>query len=220
MQFLSPEIFTIIQQLRKLTQLDIQNKWRYWQDDIPITALKNLDAWHLATTNEKKHIAWEKGKHILWLGQKLIIPPHLNGYFLTDLSLRLGLTWWAESAEIYVNGKLVQTGDLFDCSSRILLSQKAVVGETFIIGIKLVSPAHDRGALVKSWCVYENLDNYWVDPGLMADRLEVLLKYLTKFESEIDFNLERIKKSLSLIDLQAVGEKEKFEQSLLNYTQK
>ena len=67
MQFLSPEIFTIIQQLRKLTQLDIQNKWRYWQDDIPITALKNLDAWHLATTNEKKHIAWEKGKHILWL---------------------------------------------------------------------------------------------------------------------------------------------------------
>lgn len=216
MQFLSPEIFTIIQQLRKLTQLDIQNKWRYWQDDIPITALKNLDAWHLATTNEKKHIAWEKGKHILWLGQKLIIPPHLNGYFLTDLSLRLGLTWWAESAEIYVNGKLVQTGDLFDCSSRILLSQKAVVGETFIIGIKLVSPAHDRGALVKSWCVYENLDNYLLDPGLMADRLEVLLKYLTKFESEIDFNLERIKKSLSLIDLQAVGEKEKFEQSLLN----
>ena len=55
MQFLSPEIFTIIQQLRKLTQLDIQNKWRSCQEDIPITAVKNLDTWQLATTNEKKH---------------------------------------------------------------------------------------------------------------------------------------------------------------------
>ena len=136
---------------------------------------------------------------LLWLGQKLTIPLHLNGYLLTDLSLRLGLTWWAEFAEIYVNGKLVQTGDLFDCSSRILLSQNAVVGETFIIGIKLVSPAHDRGALVNSWCVYENMNNYQLDPGLMADRLEVLLEYLTKFESEIDFNLERIKKEFFVI---------------------
>ena len=216
MQFSTLEIFTTIQQLRKLTQIDIQNQWRYWQDNIPINTLKNLDSWQLATTNEKKHITWKKGKQILWLGQKLTIPPHLNGYLLTDLSLRLGLTWWAEFAEIYVNGKLVQTGDLFDCSSRILLSQNAVVGETFIIGIKLVSPAHDRGALVNSWCVYENMNNYQLDPGLMADKLEVLLGYLTKFESEIDFNLERIKKSLSLIDFQAVGEKEKFERSLLN----
>ena len=32
----------------------------------------------------------------------------------------------------------------------------------------------------------------------------------------LNFNLERIKKSLSLIDLQAVGDKEKFERSLLN----
>ncbi|MGD1716843.1 alpha-mannosidase [Dapis sp. BLCC M172] len=215
MQFSIPEISKTIQKLRKLTQVDIQNKWRYWQKDIPIIALKNLDDWDLATTNERKHIAWEKGKQVLWLGQKLIIPPHLNGYLLTDLSLRLGLTWWAQSAEVYVNGKLVQTGDLFDCSSRILLSQKAVVGETFIIGIKLVSPEHDRGALVKSWCVYENLENYQLDPGLMADRLEILLEYLTKVESESYLNLEIIKKSVSLIDWQTVGEREKFERSLL-----
>ncbi len=90
---------------------------------------------------------------------------------MTDLSLRLGLTWWAESAEIYVNGQLVQTGDLFDCSSRILLSPKVIVGETFIIGIKLVSPAHDRGALVRSWCVYERSDNYHLDPGFVAEQL-------------------------------------------------
>ncbi len=216
MQFSIPEISTTIQQLRKLTRVDIQNKWRYWQGDISITALKNLHTWKLATTNEKKHIAWAKGKQVLWLGQKLIIPPHLNGYFLTDLSLRLGLTWWAESAEVYVNGKLVQSGDLFDCSSRILLSQKAVVGETFIIGIKLVSPEHDRGALVKSWCVYENIKNYQLDPGLMADRLEILLEYLTKVESESYFYLEIIKKSVSLIDWQTVREREKFELSLLN----
>ena len=216
MKFSITEISTTIEQLRKLTQLDIQNKWRSCQEDIPITAVKNLDTWQLATTNEKKQIAWEKGKQILWLGQKLIIPPNLNGYLLTDLSLRLGLVWWAEYVEIYVNGKLVQTGDLFDYSSRILLSQKVVVGKTFIIAIKLVSPAHDRGALVKSWFVYENLNNYQLDPGFMADRLEILLEYLTKFESKIDLKLERIKKSISLIDLQAVGKKEKFERSLLN----
>jgi len=215
MQFSIPEISTTIQQLRKLTRVDIQNEWRYWQGDISITALKNLDAWKLATTNERKHIAWAKGKQVLWLGQKLIIPPHLNGYFLTGLSLRLGLTWWAESAEIYVNCKLVQMGDLFDCSTRILLSQKAAIGETFIIAIKLISPAHDRGALVKSWCVYENLENYQLDPGLMADRLEILLEYLTKVKSQSDFYLEIIKKSVSLIDWQTVGEKEKFERSLL-----
>lgn len=60
---------------------------------------------------------------------------------------------------------------------------------------------YDRGVLVKFWCVYENLDNYLFDFGLMVDRLEVLLKYLIKFEFEIDFNLERIKKFFSLIDL-------------------
>ena len=91
MKFSITEISTTIEQLRKLTQLDIQNKWRSCQEDIPITAVKNLDTWQLATTNEKKQIAWEKGKQILWLGQKLIIPPNLNGYLLTDLSLRLGL---------------------------------------------------------------------------------------------------------------------------------
>ncbi len=216
MQFSIPEISTTIQQLRKFTKIDIQNQWRYCQENISISALKNLDAWKLATTNERKHIAWEKGKKILWLGQKLIIPPDLNGYFLNDLSLRFGLTWWAESAEIYVNEKLVQTGDLFDCSSRILLSQKAVVGETFIIGIKLVSPEHDRGALVKSWCVYENLDNNRLDPGFMADRLEILLEYLTKVESDSNLELDIIKKYVNLIDFQTVGEREKFERSLLN----
>ncbi|NES79586.1 MULTISPECIES: alpha-mannosidase [Okeania] len=215
MQFSIREISTTIEKLRKLTQVDIQRQWRCQQRDIPLTALENLDTWELAVTNERKHIAWKKGKQILWLGQKLIIPSHLNNYFLADLSLKLSLTWWAESAEIYVNGKLVQTGDLFDCSSRILLTPKAMVGETFLIGIKLVSPVHDWGALVKSWCVYENVDNYQLDPGLLADELEILVEYLAKVETENDLDIERIKYAVNLIDWQSVGEREKFEECLI-----
>ncbi|MDJ0555964.1 MAG: alpha-mannosidase [Microcoleaceae cyanobacterium MO_207.B10] len=214
MNFSIPEISAAIEKLRELTQVDIQRQWRYYQGDIPITALENLDSWQLAQINEKKHIAWIKGKKILWLGQKLIIPSNLNGYFLPGLSLRLGLTWWAESAEIYVNGKLVQTGDLFDCSSRILLSQKTVIGDSFIVGIKLISPSHDWGALVKSWCVYENLDNYHLDPSFVADELEVLTEYLAKLEIDSGLNIDRIKTALGLIDWSEVEDREKFWRSL------
>ncbi|MGB3508073.1 MAG: alpha-mannosidase [Microcoleaceae cyanobacterium] len=216
MQFSIPEISAAIEKLRQLTQMDIQRQWRYCQGDIPITALKNLDSWQLASINEKKHIAWAKGKQVLWLGQKLVIPPHLNGYFLAGLSLRLGLTWWAESAEVYVNGKLLQTGDLFDCSSRILLSRKVVVGDSFVVGIKLVSPAHDRGALVRSWCVYEKLDNYQLDPGFVADELEVLNEYLVNVEVEGELDIDGIKTAVALIDWLEVGEREKIQRSLKN----
>ena len=214
MYFAIPEISAAIEKLRQLTLVDIQTQWRYCQEDIPINALENLDNWQLASINEKKHITWAKGKKVLWLGQRLVVPSDLNGYFVGGLSLRLGLTWWAESAEIYVNGKLVQTGDLFDCSSRILLSQNAEVGETFVIGIKLVSPAHDWGALVKSWCVYENLHNCQLDPGFIADELEVLAEYLANLEIDSGLSIDRIKIAVNLIDWQEIGEKEKFEQCL------
>ena len=214
MQYSIPEISAAIEKLRQLTQVDIQRQWRCSQGNLPIATVEDLDNWPLAPINEKQHLAWAKGKQVLWLGQKLVIPPHLNGYFLAGLSLRLGLTWWAESAEIYVNGKLLQTGDLFDCSSRILLSQNAVVGDIFIVGIKLISPAHDRGALVRSWCVYENLDNYQLDPGFVADELEVLAEYLAKCEIDNGLNIESIKTAVSLIDWQEVGDREKFGRSL------
>jgi len=48
---------------------------------------------------------------VLWLAQRLIIPHDLQGYPL-GVILRLALTWWAEAAQIFVNGVAVQEGDL------------------------------------------------------------------------------------------------------------
>jgi len=84
----------------------------------------------------------------LWLAQRLIIPHDLQGYPL-QVILRLALTWWAEAAQIFVNGVAVQEGDLFDCSTRVLLSPSVTSGEE-ITTLRLVSPSHDDGALVRS----------------------------------------------------------------------
>jgi len=54
---------------------------------------------------------------VLWLAQRLIIPHDLQGYPLQVIPA-LALTWWAEAAQIFVNGVAVQEGDLFDCSTR------------------------------------------------------------------------------------------------------
>jgi alpha-mannosidase len=64
--------------------------------------------------------------------------------------LRLALTWWADSAQVYVNGELVVEGDLFDCSPRVLLSRGVTPGEEFIVAVRLKSPGHSEGALVRS----------------------------------------------------------------------
>ena len=95
----------------------------------------------------------------MWLGQLFVIPQTLQGYPLAGLALRLALTWWAEDTQIFVNGQLVQEGDLFDCSARVLLSEAAVPGEKISVALRLVSPGHDIGALMRSCCVYESTDS-------------------------------------------------------------
>ena len=139
--------------LRACTQVDIQNGWLSLEQGeksfLPFTFLGAAFSPYPASLNVKGHIAWSKGKQVLWLVQKLAIAPSLNGYPLEGLCLRLALTWWAESARIYVNGQLVQEGDLFDCSTRVLLSPFVTPGSEITVALQLVSPAHDDGALVR-----------------------------------------------------------------------
>ena len=115
--------------------------------------------------------------------QKLVIPQDLQGYALQGLSLRLALHWWADSAKIYVNGKLVVEGDLFDCSPRVLLSSGVTPGEELLVALRLVSPSHCDGALVKSQLLYESTDGDRPAPGFVADELAVMQRYL-KFEPD------------------------------------
>ncbi len=142
-----------------------------------------------------------------------------TGYPLAGLTLRLALTWWAIDAQIFVNGALVQAGDLFDCVTRILLSETVTSGDQFAIALRLVSPRHDDGALVRSVCHYEvpaprnrvsssseaettapleqKPDFLTVEPSFIADELDILRLYLQTFAPK---KLEFLSEAVSQID--------------------
>ncbi len=175
-----------VEQLRSFCQVNLQSSWLYQESDLIITDVVAADVsnWQPVQLNDKEHIAWTGGKKALWLVQRLVVPQDLQGYPLAGLSLRLALVWWADSAEIYVNGELVLEGDLFDCSPRVLISQGVKPGEEFIVALRLVSPGHCDGALVRSLLVYESTVDNNPDPGFVADELAVLQLYLEKFAPE------------------------------------
>ena len=175
-----------INQLRQLTQLDVQNNWLGTSDEIDVNHL-NFEALELIEVNQQGYLTWEAGRKVKWLVQKFLIPQQLKGYPLQGLFLRLSLAWWAEKAEIFVNGTFVQAGDLFDSSARILLTSSAQIGQEIIVCLRLVSPDHDIGALMRSQLIYES-DYDSIDPGFVADELAILNKYLSSFEVEkLDF---------------------------------
>ncbi|MBE9000154.1 alpha-mannosidase [Nostoc sp. LEGE 12447] len=175
-----------IEQLRSFCQVNLQSSWLYQESDLIITDVvaADLSHWQPVKLNAKEHIAWTGGKKVLWLVQRLVVPQDLQGYPLTGLSLRLALVWWADSAEIYVNGELVLEGDLFDCSPRVLLSRGVTPGEEFVVALRLVSPGHCDGALVRSLLVYESTVDNNPDPGFVADELAVVQLYLERFAPE------------------------------------
>jgi alpha-mannosidase len=155
-------VIDAITKLRALTQVDVQNSWRYCTEDLPVAIASESECWQnwpIAEPNTKKYIVWSAGRQIIWLGQTFIIPHDLQGYPLIGLSLRLSLVCWSIDIKIFVNGQLVQQGDLFDSSARVLLSNAVVPGEKITVALRLVSPGHDIGALMKSVCLYESTDD-------------------------------------------------------------
>ncbi|MCU0567414.1 MAG: alpha-mannosidase [Oculatellaceae cyanobacterium Prado106] len=213
----SDSITSAIAHLRSLTQISIQTQWHQYFGDLPTdTALqvKLWQGWAIAPLNDRHHIAWEKGKQVMWLGQRLQVPGDLQGYPLSGMLLRLSLTWWAEAATVYVNGQQVQEGDLFDHSARVLLGTAVTPGETIEIAIRLVSPGHDPGALVKSICVYERADQAvepCPEPGFVADEWAVLQQYLTKFEPEF---LVQLEEAIASLDWDRVRDRNAFDAGL------
>jgi alpha-mannosidase len=137
--------------------------------------------WSRVSLNEKGQIVWERGRQEIWLAQELVIPTHLQGYPVTSLVCRLAFTWWAELAQVFVDGVLVQEGDLFDHSPRVLLMSAAVPGTFLDVRLRLVSPGHDIGALMRSRVVYESTDAMYPEPGWLADELAVMVKQVASF---------------------------------------
>ena len=189
----SDRIAEAIAKLRLLSQLSVQSRWRFYQGDLPVaqaTQAATWQTWAAVSLNVKNHVAWQKGRRVLWLGQRIIVPHHLGlpnaqgGYPLQGLTLRLALSWWAQVAQLYVNGKLVQEGDLFDATTRLLLSSAVRQDDSFDIAIRLESPGHDNGALVRSICLYEfpnQTVNPCPEPSFVADELAVLREFTTTF---------------------------------------
>jgi alpha-mannosidase len=178
--------------LRLFSQSDVQKKWQQWVSDRPPTDSFNFSDWlnwAPVALNEKGHIPWPSGRQDLWLGQVFRMPTAELKYPLQGLVVRLALTWWAEKAEIYVNGQLVQEGDLFDCSARVVLAESLVPDTEITVMIHLVSPSHDSGALVSSVRIFEpsataKSETQRIDPGILASELDVLRTYLEAFQPD------------------------------------
>ena len=169
----SNNLSATVEKLRRLSQVEVQSGWRYCDSDSAVSSVNNCN-WPVAELNGKGHIAWPSGKQVLYLGQQFVIPDNLHGYPVVGLRLLLGLAWWAEDAQIFVGGELVGQGDLFDSADRVLLSSSANPGDEFLVILRLVSPGHDSGALVRSICLYEAADSSCFDPGFVAAELEIL----------------------------------------------
>ncbi|MBD0346669.1 MAG: alpha-mannosidase, partial [Coleofasciculus sp. Co-bin14] len=201
----------VIEKLRACTQIDIQANWRLCAENLPVEVATTCKAsnWSPVELNVKGYITWQAGRQVRWLSQRLVIPHDLQGYPLAGLALRLVLTWWAESAQIFVNGQLVQEGDLFDSSARVLLSSAVVPGEEITVALRLVSPGHDIGALMRSRCIYESTNS--IDPGFVADELSVLQKYLAAFEPE---KLDSLAAGVAEINWDVVSQQEEFTREL------
>ena len=200
-----------IAKLRQLVQLEVQHSWR----DLTLLnivnissnlAKVNLHECQTASVNDRGYLVFPQGGQIIWLAQKIIIPQTLQGYSLSGLNLRLVLTWWAEDARIFINGVLVQQGDLFDSSARVLITENASPGQEYLVTIRLVTPHHDIGALMRSHLLYES-DSAEIDPGLVADELTVLHKYLSQFEPE---HLDVLTAELDKFNWHNLGSADKF----------
>ncbi|WP_267383576.1 alpha-mannosidase [Cyanobacterium sp. uoEpiScrs1] len=195
----------IFDKLRQLTQIDIQSSWLSISEEISFDDI-DIYSWKPVNLNQKGYIVWPAGRKIKWLAKKLIIPKQIKGYPLSGLALRLSLTWWAEKAEIFINKKLVQEGDLFDSSARILVSPSVKPRDEFLILLRLVSPGHDIGGLMSSRLIYET-DVNLIDPGFVADELTILYNYLSAFEPQA---INLFKQLINQINWDIVNDQKQF----------
>ncbi len=205
----------LCQRLRDLSQLVILTDWRICRAGGSVTA--DLNQWDAVSLNEKGYVGWERGRQEIWLGQKIVISTQLHGYPLAGLACRLAVTWWAEVAQVFVDGVLVQEGDLFDHSPRILLTPALVPGTAVDVRLRLVSPGHDLGALMRSKLVYESTDATNPEPGFVADELMVIIKQVASFHPERLGEIEGIIQSIDYNLLQQ--NRQIFTQHLLDIKQ-
>ncbi|MEB3254767.1 MAG: glycoside hydrolase family 38 C-terminal domain-containing protein [Synechococcaceae cyanobacterium] len=95
-------------------------------------------------------IIWPRGgvERILWL--RTLCPEPWRALGPAVAYARLVLRWWADAAELRVDGRPVLAGDLFDTACRWPLPERWWAGEPLELELRLRSPLHDDGALIHS----------------------------------------------------------------------
>ncbi|QPN57661.1 alpha-mannosidase [Synechococcus sp. CBW1107] len=172
-QGLDPQLPPEIETFRSRSRLDLLSSWRLrgadgaWQEALadPWARLHRPD-WHA-----RGLMAWPRGGQTRHLVLELGCPPSWRGR--APALARLVLRWWADAAELRVDGRTVHRGDLFDSSCRWALPQRWWEGETLLLELELRSPLHDDGALMLSRIEAEPLDPADPDGLLALTRLEL-----------------------------------------------
>ncbi|WP_228383037.1 alpha-mannosidase [Synechococcus elongatus] len=198
----SAAIAALVTLLRRQTEVDLQPHWRIAPATVQSKGCliaQGFETWPIAERNEKQHIAWLRGQKTLWLACCWTIPDRCDRWPVEGLALRLALTWWAEAAEVYVDGQLVQTGDLFDCSSRVLLREAVQPSDRIQLLLRLVSPGHDDGALVRSQLIFES-SSALPEPSFLGQELAVVASFTEQLQPDLLPKLEAIAQSFTNLD--------------------
>lgn len=134
-----------------LTRLDLQPLWQP-QPPRPDGASALETPWgrlHRPDWAERGLIIWPRGGQLQRLHWRLERPAAWSDLAGSAVA-RLCLRWWAEAAELIVDGVCVHRGDLFDTACRWPLPQRWWQGEALELELRLRSPLHDDGALIHS----------------------------------------------------------------------
>jgi alpha-mannosidase len=169
---ITQQLIQIIQKLRMRSHLSILSNWQRQNQS---------GVWEVVpTVNSKQNkpmisfLQCEKNIHLQQIWQ---VPEFHGGISTSGAAIRLHLIWWVDICEVWINGKKVQEGDLFDQKCRLLLTNHAEPNHEFLIEIKLNSPKHDIGAVQLSEIVFEYPDRD-CDPHKLADELGILQAYI------------------------------------------
>lgn len=179
---LSAQLSSVISKLQSSSAVDILPSWKQ----------KVGETWQPILVNERHLFTWPRGGEAVHLQQVWQVPDSLGD---TNLSLagttqRLQLTWWASAAAVFIDGRKVQEGDLFDAKCRLLLGKNIQPGKTFTLELKLNSPKHDDGALQTAKILVEYPQTP-CDPGTFADELAIVHTYLAEI-ARTGFEVEPI----------------------------
>ena len=118
-------------------------------------------------------LLWPQSPYTQVLSLNWTVPEDMSGLPLRGAVVRLRLGWWADWAEVWINGEQVYEGDLFDRECRLPLTYEAVPGETYQFELRVRGPAHDDGALQTSALVFE-YPHRACDPGRLGEILQVV----------------------------------------------